>query len=281
MAVSAFVAPTVDQEHLRRPTAAARAGAFAADDVARLESAAQGSPGEAGMIELEAWRDRDRAMSGAPAPPLPPMLRAATSRPTRRVHIGGSCEPVSVVQHASITETRRHARRLAAFSAALGRHINLPDADLGLLRTGSLLHDVGKNSLPPQILFKCGRLSPDEFAAVKYHPVIGDLLCARVPALTSVRPIVRHHHERLDGSGYPDGLRGNDIPLLAQIVGVVDVYDALVCTRPYKPAYDPIHAMDILRHEVELGWRRPDLVSAFIAVLENGDADRLLAATTV
>ena len=213
------------------------------------------------MIELQPWLDDgERAMSSAFAQALPPLLRSARQRPTRRLPFNGTCQPVSALQRASVTETRRHARRLAAFSASLGRQIRLSDADLGLLRVGSLLHDIGKNSLPPQVLFKCGRLSAEEFEAVKCHPVIGDLLCARVPGLRSVRPIVRHHHERLDGRGYPDGLRGHEIPLLAQIVGIVDVYDALVCTRPYKPAYDPRHALGIIRREVELVWMSVVLV---------------------
>ncbi len=234
------------------------------------------------MIDLQPWLDDgEHAMSAVFAHALPPLLRTATLQPAWRRPMPGDHEPVSGLQRASIAETRRHARRLAAFSAALGRHVHLSEADLGLLRVGSLLHDIGKNSLPPQVLFKCGRLSPEEFAAVKYHPIIGDLLCARVPGLKAVRPIVRHHHERLDGTGYPDGLHGNDIPLLAQIVGVVDVYDALVCTRPYKPAYDPAHAFDILRREVELGWRRADLVAALIDVMESGDADWLLVASSV
>ena len=215
------------------------------------------------------------------AHPLPPLLCASPplTRPLGRVRATDAGVPG--LERVSIMETRRHGRRLAAYSGTLGRHVNLSDGDLRVLRTGSLLHDVGKNALPPQVLFKCGRLSAEEFAAVKYHPIIGDLLCARVPGLASARPIVRHHHERLDGSGYPDGLRGDQIPLLAQIVGVVDVYDALICLRPYKPAYDPAHALDLLRREVELGWRRADLVAAWIEVIESGAADWMPMASAV
>lgn len=232
------------------------------------------------MIGLQPWLDDgQQAMSAVFAHALPPLLRTATLQPAGRWPLPGRQAPTPPLLRASMTETRRHGRRLAAFAAALGRHISLSPVDLGVLRVGSLLHDVGKNSLPPHLLFKCGRLSAEEFATVKFHPIIGDLLCARVPALQSVRPIVRHHHERLDGTGYPDGLRGDQIPLLAQIVGVVDVYDALVCTRPYKPAYDSARAFELLRREMELGWRRADLVTALIDVVESGEVDWLAVAT--
>jgi putative two-component system response regulator len=188
---------------------------------------------------------------------------------------------VSSFERASIEEIRRHARRLAVFATAVGRHIGLAAGDLQRLRTGSLLHDVGKTALPPQVLFKCGRLTAQEFAAVKYHPVIGDLLCAQVPGLSALRPMVRHHHERLDGSGYPDGLAGDAIPLLAQIVGVADVFDALVYARPYKPAFDADHAFSLLRREVDLGWRSADLVDALIAIVESGEADWLSTVASV
>jgi putative two-component system response regulator len=188
---------------------------------------------------------------------------------------------VSALERASIEEIRRHARRLAGFAAALGRHIRLAASELGVLRLGSLLHDVGKAAIPAAVLFKCGRLTAEEFAAVKFHPVIGDLLCARVPALAPVRPIVRYHHERLDGSGYPDGLVGDEIPLLAQIVGVVDVYDALVYSRPYKPPFDSDHAFSILKREADMGWRRGDLVDALFDVVEGGLATRMSAAAAV
>jgi putative two-component system response regulator len=231
-------------------------------------------------MDPQLWlNDGERAMVAVVAHALPPLPHPSpiSMRPVGRPRANHT--PVPGLERVSVMETRRHGRRLAAFSGALGRHVNLSEVDLRVLRIGSLLHDVGKNAVPPQVLFKCGRLSAEEFAAVKCHPIIGDLLCARVPGLASVRPIVRHHHERLDGSGYPDGLRGDQIPLLAQIVCVVDVYDALVCPRPYKPAYDSDHALDILRREVELGWRRPDLVAAWIEVIESGAADwRLIAA---
>lgn len=229
------------------------------------------------MIDLQPRIDGQWVSHGALAQMLAPQPVHATTRQSDRARD----VRLPPLQRVSVIETRRHARRLAAFAMALGRHIHLRERDLGVLRLGSQLHDIGKHAIPAQVLFKCGRLTAEEFAAVKCHPIIGDMLCARVPALASVRPIVRHHHERLDGSGYPDRLRGSEIPLLAQLVGIVDVYDALICTRPYKPAYDSAHAFDILRREVELGWRRADLVAAFIEVVECGKADGALVAAAL
>lgn len=105
---------------------------------------------------------------------------------------------------------------------------------------------------------------------MKAHTVIGDSLCATLQSLRRVRPIVRHHHERLDGSGYPDGLQGNDIPLVAQIMGIVDVYDALTTARPYKRAASIEQACLDLRHEVAMGWRSLYLTETFIVLVLEG-----------
>ncbi len=220
------------------------------------------------MIDRYVTADADGLIAGLFSRAVPSTTDSRSRRPTPLALLSASHPDAPALKRASIEETRRHARRLASFSTALGRHINLPEDQLNVLRVGSLLHDVGKNAMPPQVLFKRGPLTAEEFAVIQYHPIIGDMLCARVPALAAVRPVVRHHHERLDGSGYPDGVRGNAISLLAQIVGIVDVYDALVCARPYKPAYDPSRALSILRREVELGWRSPYLVAAWMEVVE-------------
>lgn len=113
---------------------------------------------------------------------------------------------------------------------------------------------------------KTGRLNESEYGRIKEHPLIGDRVCGELRSLRQVRPIVRHHHERLDGSGYPDGLKGDAIPLLAQIMGIVDVYDAITTTRPYKTAATADQAYAELMDEVARGWRRKDLVEAFIAL---------------
>jgi putative two-component system response regulator len=161
--------------------------------------------------------------------------------------------------------TEGHCDRLAHYAIELGRRLALPEEDLAVLGRGGYFHDIGKIALPDAILLKPGPLTREEYERVKEHPVIGDRLCGDLRALHGVRPIVRHHHERLDGSGYPDGLRGDAIPLLAQIISIVDVYDAITTSRSYHAALPPDAAMDQLVKEVTQGWHRRDLVDAFIA----------------
>lgn len=162
--------------------------------------------------------------------------------------------------------TSGHCERMAAYAATLGVHLGLSEEEIGALRRGGYLHDLGKIGIPDAILLKAGALSPDEFDVVKQHTTIGDGLCGTLRLLRQVRPIVRFHHERRDGSGYPDGLVGDDIPLLAQIVGIADVYDALTSARPYRPPLPAADACGELEREVARGWRRADLVREFIAL---------------
>jgi len=178
--------------------------------------------------------------------------------------------------------TSGHCERMAAYAAALGTHLGLPAEEVAALRRGGYLHDVGKIGIPDAILLKPARLTSEETRRMKDHAAIGENLCGGLRLLKLVRPIVRHHHERLDGSGYPDGLRGDEIPLLAQIMGVVDVFDALSTTRPYRPALTREAACAALREEVAEGWRRGDLVEAFIDLCASGRLDDLArSASTV
>lgn len=144
--------------------------------------------------------------------------------------------------------TNGHCERLARHAVALGKALGLGETDLQALHRGGYLHDVGKVGVPDAVLLKPGPLTPAEFALMKKHPDIGDSLCAPLQSLRAVRPIIRCHHERLDGSGYPQGLKGEEVPLLAQIVGIADVFDALTSHRPYRPALTPEAAA---RHLVE------------------------------
>lgn len=173
---------------------------------------------------------------------------------------------LALVIEARDAYTDGHCQRLASYATSLGAALGLGHDDLAALFRGGYLHDVGKIGIPDAVLLKTGRLSDGEYECIKSHPVIGDRLCGELRSLRQVRPIVRHHHERLDGSGYPDGLRGDAIPLLAQIMGIVDVYDAITTDRPYKPAAARDQALEELIGEVELGWRRKDLVDAFVAL---------------
>ena len=165
--------------------------------------------------------------------------------------------------------TQGHCERLARYAAALGGRLGLDEDQLVALRRGAFLHDVGKVGIPDVILLKPGPLTPSERAAMQQHPVIGDRLCGELRALEDVRPIVRHHHERPDGTGYPDGLEGDRIPLLARIMNVVDSYDALTTQRPYKTALPHAEAVRELRDEAARGWKFPSLVEEFVAIAES------------
>ncbi len=160
--------------------------------------------------------------------------------------------------------TEGHCERLSQYSTALGAELGLNPDDLSALQWGGFLHDVGKIGVSDTVLRKPASLTMTEFQAMKLHTIIGERLCGELNSLRRVRPIVRHHHEHLDGSGYPDGLRGDAIPILAQIMGIVDVYDALTTERPYRHAMKPESAFELLLQEADKGWRRRDLVEAFI-----------------
>lgn len=160
--------------------------------------------------------------------------------------------------------TEGHCQRLARYSTALGKALSLSDEELAALDRGGYLHDVGKIGIPDRVLLKPTALSRIEYALMKQHTVIGDRLCGELRSLRLVRQIVRHHHERLDGSGYPDGLRGDDIPLLAQIVSIADTYDAITTDRPYRRSRPPAIAYSELLGDVANGTKRRDLVDAFI-----------------
>jgi cyclic di-GMP phosphodiesterase len=167
--------------------------------------------------------------------------------------------------------TDGHCQRLAGYAAALGTAIGLETPEIAALRLGGFLHDIGKVGIPDSILMKPGPLTVAEYSLMKEHTVIGDRLCGELRSLRRVRPIVRHHHERQDGSGYPDALRGGAVPLLAQIMGVVDVFDALTTPRPYKKALPADQADAMLLAEVERGWRDRDLVETFIRLDARGE----------
>jgi putative two-component system response regulator len=163
--------------------------------------------------------------------------------------------------------TVNHCDRLAQYATALGSSLNLDPSELDALYRGAFIHDIGKIAIPDRILLKKGKLTRDEYELMKQHPVIGDDLCRTVRLLDAVRPIVRHHHERLDGRGYPDGLAGDDIPLLARIVKVVDVFDALTTDRPYRKALTTAAALEIMRGDADAGWCEAALLEAFVDVL--------------
>jgi putative two-component system response regulator len=166
--------------------------------------------------------------------------------------------------------TEGHCHRMANYATALGRALGLGEDDLQALHRGGFLHDIGMLAIPDRVLRKSGPLDAGEFELMKSHTLVGDSLCGNLRSLESVRPIIRHHHERDDGSGYPDGLKGDEIPVVAQIMGLVDVYDAVTTRRPYQGPHTSQEAIDILRGQVARGWRRADLVDVFAGLVESG-----------
>ena len=160
--------------------------------------------------------------------------------------------------------TKGHCERLSHTAVRLGEALNLGPDDLHALHRGGYLHDIGKVGVPDSVLLKPGPLTPDEMAVMRKHPEIGDTLCAPLQSLRAVRPIVLSHHERIDGSGYPHGLRGEEVPLLAQLVGIVDVYDAITTQRSYRSGVSHAKAIAYLRDEVRAGRFNGLHVEAFI-----------------
>jgi HD-GYP domain-containing protein (c-di-GMP phosphodiesterase class II) len=162
--------------------------------------------------------------------------------------------------------TAGHCERLAFISVAMGIFMGLDHASLLALYRGGYLHDVGKVGIPDSILFKPGKLSEQEWVVMRTHPIRGVDICRHLKSLAPVVPIIRHHHERWDGSGYPDGLRGEEIPLVARVLQIADIYDALTSPRPYKDAFSPAQALHLIREETDRGWRDPELVNVFFVL---------------
>jgi putative two-component system response regulator len=163
--------------------------------------------------------------------------------------------------------TEGHCERLAGLASGLGRHLGLDEDAQVALRRGGYLHDLGKITVPDEVLKKGANLTAAEWEIMKQHPITGEMICRPLKSLRRVLPIIRNHHEHWNGSGYPDGLKGEQIPLLARILQVVDVYDALITERPYKPALAHEEAARTMREEAEAGLWDPNLVSEFLGVI--------------
>ncbi|MFQ6097142.1 MAG: HD domain-containing phosphohydrolase, partial [Armatimonadota bacterium] len=163
-----------------------------------------------------------------------------------------------------------HSERVARLSVAIGRNLGLPEHDLQAIEGGCILHDIGKVGVPHAILRKPGPLTPEETRAVQEHPIIGEELVKDMPLMGSVRSIIRHHHERWDGHGYPDGLDGREVSLDARIVAVADVFDAMTSERPYRPAYSAREAEETIRAGGGSCFD-PEVVAASLDVLGSAD----------
>jgi putative nucleotidyltransferase with HDIG domain len=165
--------------------------------------------------------------------------------------------------------TGGHIQRVVAYSVLLAEEMALPPAELETLRLGATLHDIGKIAVPDHILRKPGPLNAEEAAVMRQHAADGAAIVSRIASLAPVLPIVRSHHERLDGKGYPDGLTGDEIAPLARIVAVADTYDAITTSRPYRAGLDPETAAREIRNDA--GTRLcPTVVAAFDRLFDSG-----------
>ncbi|MBD2455309.1 two-component system response regulator [Nostoc sp. FACHB-87] len=159
--------------------------------------------------------------------------------------------------------TGDHCERLVKLGQAFGEYLNLSRSQLRDLMWGGYLHDIGKVGIPDAVLLKNEQLTLEDWEMMQQHVLIGERICQPLRSMQGVIPIIRHHHERWNGSGYPDGLKGHEIPFLAQVFQLIDIYDALTSERPYKRAFTPEEALSVMREETEAGWRNPELMERF------------------
>ena len=177
-------------------------------------------------------------------------------------------EGIALVVERRDAYTHHHGRRIGEYAIHIGKALKVSEADQGTLRLAGIFHDLGKIAVPDGILHKPGRLTTEEFGTMKSHPTVGADLVRPMKTMDKVLPLIRHHHEKLDGSGYPDGWRGNEIPLLVRILSVVDVFDALNTKRPYKEAIPRARSLEIMREEAAKGWWDRDVLETFARILD-------------
>jgi len=156
-----------------------------------------------------------------------------------------------------------HSYRVSPLAISLGQALGLAEHDMTLLRIGALLHDIGKLGIPDSILLKPSALTEEERIIIKRHPVYGAELVFSIPSLQDAVPIIKYHHERWDGAGYPDKLKENEIPLLARICSVAEVFDALMSEQIYRQAWPQIQVLQMIEQESELAFD-PTIVAALI-----------------
>lgn len=236
------------------------------------------------IMVIKKEEDRLRAlMSGASDFILPPFSRVELALRLRlHLRMKKMRERLEEIERVFISVARAieireyhsglHTERIKAIAISIGRNIGLGENELQALRMGAYLHDIGKIIVPERILLKPGRLTEDEFRIVKIHTTFGENLLKSINRFKGALPIIRHHHERWDGRGYPDGLEGEKIPLLARIVAIADAYDAMRAKRPYREAMSHEEAMNEIRREMG-GQFDPKLVSLLEKVLSE---DRFL-----
>ncbi|HZS52525.1 MAG TPA: HD domain-containing phosphohydrolase [Bryobacterales bacterium] len=164
-----------------------------------------------------------------------------------------------------------HCERLAEYSSRLGKILGLAPEQITALRRAGIVHDIGKVAVPDSILLKPARLTAEEWKIMREHPLVGEKICAPLNSFRLVLPIIRHHHEKMDGSGYPDGLRGNEIPITARTLQLVDLYDGLTTQRPYRRALRHSEALARIEREVEEGWWDARIFCKMKEMFHNGN----------
>lgn len=163
--------------------------------------------------------------------------------------------------------TKGHSTRVGELAKEFAAFLGFPEKDLGLLRKAGLLHDIGKIGLSEKILNKPGNLTADEMKIIKKHPLIGESICRPLLSMQSVLPAIRSHHERWDGGGFPDALAGDDIPLMARILAILDSYDAMVSIRPYRDKRTAERALSVIEKEQYAGQWDPELSGLFLKMM--------------
>ena len=187
----------------------------------------------------------------------------------------GSLAQLSAAIEARDPFAKGHSSRVTVFAQAMARRTGLDKERIYVLRLGALLHDVGKLAVPSSVLLKSGPLTEDEFGQVRRHPVAGARMLKTLGAPPTILPVVLHHHERWDGSGYPAGQKGDEIPLEARMLCVADSFDAMTSTRPYRAPKRPGEAMDELERCAGTQFDQ-ELVDAFAKAWAEGELDALV-----
>jgi putative two-component system response regulator len=202
-----------------------------------------------------------------PWPPRPQELRARVRSVLRNRAANERLEDATQVifalanaVEAKDAYTEGHTERVGALADEVGRLAGLPDDAREALRQGGVLHDIGKIGIPNEIINKAGILTPKERVVMNKHPLIGERICEPLKTLRHLLPIIRWHHEKLDGTGYPDGIKGSAFPVPPQILQLSDIYDAITTDRPYHRARTRQGAIEFLHNEAKKGWRDPELV---------------------
>lgn len=181
----------------------------------------------------------------------------------------GTMESLRLAVDAKDTYTKNHSDRVSYYAVLLAKKIGLPEEEVEIIRDGGLFHDIGKIGIPDSILQKTGPLTDDEYSDIKNHPSIGAHILQPAKIFDKIIPMVKHHHERFDGRGYPSGLKGEDIPLCARIVCIADSFDAMTSDRSYRPRYTLFKAVEEIESCKGTQFD-PDLADAFVvAIKEN------------